>query len=94
MLYGANNIDQTKPIYVVEGQFDSMFLPNCVAVGSSNLVTVAKTFDKNSCTLVYDNQRRNDDIYRAMQRAIDQDFSVVIWPDSITEKDINEMFIA
>ena len=40
-IFGLNRIDKSKPIYVVEGPIDSLFLDNCVAVaGSSNFAKV------------------------------------------------------
>src|SRR5437764_9159211 len=33
-LYNLDFIDRTKRVYIVEGQIDSLFLPNCIAVGN------------------------------------------------------------
>jgi len=41
--------------------------------------------------IVLDNERRNVQIVDALKKVIANGYSVCIWPDSVTEKDINEM---
>ena len=36
-LYNIFNVDTSKPVLIVEGPIDAMFLPNCIAVCGSNL---------------------------------------------------------
>ena len=92
MLYNIDNVNMQEKCYITEGPFDSMFLPNSIAVGSSNL-TVALQYVKNH-VLVYDNQPRNKEIVREIKSAIAADATVCIWPNNIEEKDINEMILA
>jgi hypothetical protein len=94
LIYNANNVDTSKKIYVTEGQIDCMFLDNAVAVGNSDLTKVEHHYDKDSVILVFDNQPRNKEIKRLMLGAWYKGFSVVVWPNTIEEKDINEMIIA
>ena len=57
-IYGLDRIDYSKPIYVVEGPIDSLFLPNCLAVsGSSFDMPTIKRILPNA-TLVMDNEPR------------------------------------
>lgn len=93
VIFGVNRIDRTKPIYVVEGQFDSMFIDNAVACGNSNLTSVADVFGKENVILIYDNEPRNKDINKLISRAIDKEYSVVIWPEAIKYKDVNDMIL-
>lgn len=93
MIFGIHNIDLTKPIYVTEGPIDSLFLPNSVASGNANLRIVADHLPKDKLVLIYDNEPRNDQIVKNMQRAIDEGFSLCIWPKSYCEKDINDMIV-
>ena len=41
-VYGLDTIDISKTIYVMEGQFDSMFIPNSVALGSMHFDLINK----------------------------------------------------
>ena len=91
LIYNANNVDESQPIYVTEGPIDSLFLPNAIAVGSSNLQAAGDVFDKSKLVLVYDNEPRNKEVMREVKDAIENGFRVVIWPKSMTEKDINDM---
>ena len=43
---------------------------------------------------VYDNEKRNKEIVKRMEKAIDKGYEIVIWPDNLQEKDLNDMFIA
>ena len=92
-IYGLDRLDLTKDIYVVEGPIDSMFLPNCVATADSNLMGVTNVFDKSKVVLVYDNEPRNKEICKQMETAIDDHYRVVIWPESIDCKDVNDMVL-
>ena len=45
LIYGLDRVDLDKPVKIVEGPIDSMFLSNCVASGDANLTIVAKDID-------------------------------------------------
>lgn len=95
-LYGLDTIDEKLPIYVVEGPIDSMFLPNCLASAGSDVTTNLNSIseDKSKFIIVYDNEPRNKEIVRKIERAIDAGFPVCIWPESLEQKDINDMVMA
>ena len=92
-VFGLDRIDQDEMIYVVEGPIDSMFLENSVATADANLESITKLFDKSQVTLVFDNEPRNKQIVEKINLAIDNHFNVVIWPEFIDCKDINEMVL-
>ena len=92
-VFGLDRIDPEKNILVVEGPIDSLFLENAIATADSNLTSVSSLFDKTKFTLVFDNEPRNKDICRMIDEAIENHYSVVIWPDMIEEKDINDMVL-
>jgi hypothetical protein len=92
-LFGTDRINQEEMIYVVEGPIDSMFLENAVATADSNLMAAAKHFDKSKIVLVYDNEPRNKELHKQMDKAIEEHYSVVIWPEMIEEKDVNDMVL-
>jgi len=89
-----NNIDQTKPVYCVEGPIDSMFVPNSIAVAGADLKRVEEVLTSEDVTYIFDNQPRNKEIIRIMGRACDDGQKVVVWPDNIIEKDINDMIMS
>ena len=88
LIYGEERINIKKKIYCVEGPLDSLFLPNCLAIAGLNFKGV-----KLSNVIVLDNERRNVQIVDALKKVITNGYSVCIWPDSVKEKDINEMII-
>jgi hypothetical protein len=52
-------------------------------------------YNKDSeAVFVYDNEKRNKEIVNRMQKAIDKGYEIVIWPDNLQEKDLNEMYVA
>ena len=93
-LFGLDRIDlgdeETK-VYVTEGPIDSLFLENAVATADATLTKAANYIDKSKLVLIYDNEPRNKDICRHMEKAIEEHYLIVIWPEMIEEKDINEM---
>ena len=93
--YGINRYDKSKLGYVVEGPIDSLFLPNSLAVASSNLTnSFVNTLDKSNIIIVFDNECRNNEIIKKMESAIFQGYQVCIWDNKITQKDINDMVIS
>ena len=92
-VFGLDRINQDEMIYVVEGPIDSMFLQNAVATADANLESITKLFDKSQVTLIFDNEPRNKQIVEKINLAIDNHFNVVIWPEFIDSKDINEMVL-
>ena len=92
-LFGTDRINTEEMIYVVEGPIDSMFLENAVATADSNLMAASKHFDKSKIVLVYDNEPRNAELHKQMDKAIEEHYNVVIWPEMMEEKDINDMVL-
>jgi hypothetical protein len=90
MIFNLDQIHDGK-VYVTEGPIDSMFLPNAVAVGNSDLQSIERVLPKENVVLVFDNQPRNDQLISQMQQAYEQGYKVVVWPKNIRGKDINEM---
>ena len=92
-LFGLDRINQDKMVYVVEGPIDSMFLVNAVATADSHLEAASNVLEKSNITLIFDNEPRNKEICKQIERAIDNHFNVVIWPPFIDSKDINDMVL-
>jgi hypothetical protein len=49
--------------------------------------------ERDKLVIIYDNEPRSKEIVRHIQRAIDTNYKVCIWPDNIENKDINEMVL-
>ena len=92
-VYGLDRIDLKQQVYVVEGPIDSMFLYNCLAMGGAHLdkTTTQIGLKPERTTVVYDNEPRNKDIVAAIEKAIDKGYNVCIWPETVQQKDINDM---
>lgn len=91
--FGIDKFDRTKRGFVVEGPLDSLFVPNSVARGTSDLKGAIPWVIKENVTLIFDNQPRNREIVKLMQRHIDQGFTLMIWPDGTGQKDINNIIM-
>ncbi len=94
-VFGLHRMNPAERIYITEGQFDSMFLPNAIASGDSNvdgLGDYIKTHYKcNDIVLVFDNQPRNKDIVRQINASIEKGYTVSLLPYDPNTKDLNEM---
>ena len=91
-IYGLDNIRTDAPVYVTEGPFDSTFLRNSIAMCGAD-ADVGKWGISNP-VWIYDNEPRNREIVNRIAKTIDTGDSVVIFPSSIDEKDINDMVMA
>ena len=91
-IYGLDDVDKSKTVYVTEGPFDSTFISNAIALcgADGNL----DKWNINSSVWIYDNEPRNPEIVSRISRVIAMGQKVVIWPSSINEKDINDMVLA
>jgi len=93
-IYGLERIDYARRIYVVEGPLDSLFLPNAIAVSGSSFDTPTIRKLLTNATIVMDNEPRSVEITKQLSKYIDKGYNVVMYPDTIKEKDINEMVLA
>ena len=88
-LYGLDHINKNETIYIVEGPLDSFFLENAVAMCGSDVDI--RSFGWSDYIWVYDNEPRSRQITDKISKSIDAGDSVVIWPKTIKEKDLNDM---
>ena len=90
-IYGLDTLDTSKPIIAVEGQIDSLFLPNAIAVGSANYNLDFIHRHKDRVIIVPDNDfRRNPQVCEQLKRAITRGATVSLLPAS-WHKDINDI---
>ena len=94
LVFGMDRMSVHEPVRIVEGPIDSLFIKNCVASGDSSLTTVAENISAGKKVLIFDNEPRNKEIVKLMQDAIKSNHQIVIWPNTIEAKDINEMVVS
>lgn len=95
-IYGLNYIDPDKTVYACEGPFNSMFLDNAIAfAGASQSSKINYIKERlNSVVIVYDpDYKNNPDVRRAIEKSINDGFSVVLYDDKYfnNDDDINDV---
>ena len=88
-IYGLDAIETEKPIYILEGPFDSTLVENSVAMCGSDIDI--GSFGWSDYIWVFDNEPRNREIVNRISKTIDRGDKIVIWPSIVTEKDVNDM---
>ena len=91
-IYGLDTIETEKPIYILEGPFDSTLVENSVAMCGSDIDI--GSFGWSDYIWVFDNEPRNREINNRVSKIIDRGDKVVIWPNHIKQKDINDMVLS
>lgn len=85
-LYGLERIHTMKQIFVVEGEIDSLMIPNAVAVSNGKL----HSYIIDGATYIQDSDVRNKHIMRNVKEMIDLGLKVCLMPPEIG-KDLNQM---
>jgi transcription elongation factor Elf1 len=94
LVFGMDRVSVHEPVRVVEGPLDSLFIKNCVASADANLAIVAENISAGKKVLIFDNEPRNKEIVKLMQESIKSNHNIVIWPNTIQAKDVNEMVMS
>ena len=90
-IFGLDKVDPTQEVFVVEGPLDSLFLHNSIACAGTSFGKIDQLpIAKENITIIFDNQPKNRDVGKLMNKYIDMGYKMVIWPD-VPGKDINEM---
>jgi len=94
--YGMDTVDPSKPVTVVEGPLDSLFLVNAVAMlGLSNALNIPERLKGLRLTYALDNEPRNRQVADAMERIADSEHAICVWSDRVAGyKDINDMVLS
>ena len=91
-IYGLDTIRGDAPVFVTEGPFDSTFIRNAIAMCGAD--ADVNRWGISDPVYVYDNEPRNKEIVTRIDKTIQRGDKIVIWPNNIMEKDINDMVIA
>ena len=81
-IYGLDRIDLNKPVMITEGPIDSLFLDNAIALAGSD-ADGGINIQHQQCTMIYDNEPRNEHIVSRMIKAVDKNFNLVVWPKTL-----------
>lgn len=94
-LFGMDDLDHDRTVYVFEGPLDAMFIDNSIASCGGLLDTniSALPVDKENFVNVYDNEPRAQKTIKKIEKSIDNGYHVCIWPDNVKEKDVNDMIL-
>ena len=90
-IYGLDKINKEKPIYIIEGPFDSSLVENSIAMCGADVDIGSLGWS--DYIWVYDNEPRSREITDRIRKTLDRGDKVVIWPTSIEEKDVNDMIL-
>ena len=91
-IYNYDNVNKNNTTYVLEGPFDSSLVPNSVAMCGADINL--KDLNIYYPVYVYDNEPSNKEIHARMAKVIESGFPIVIWPETIKCKDVNDMILA
>lgn len=87
-IFGLDNCDRNKIHYILEGPIDCLFVENSIAMAGGSI-----DFDyvNENSVFVYDNEPRSPETCAKIHKVVDMNHKVVIWPEFIHEKDVNDM---
>ena len=92
-IYGLERINFTKDIKIVEGPIDSLFVNNSLAAAGADLFLKNKISNE-KITYIFDNEPRNKEIIKRMYDVIEKDYNIVIWPEDMQLKDVNDLVMS
>lgn len=93
-IYGLWKLDMSKDILAVEGQIDSLFLDNCIAVNGGDFSLPFLEHNRDKIIVIPDSDwKRNKQVYKSLEKVIDDGFRVALMPESIPWKDINDCIV-
>lgn len=94
-IFGLERVDFSKTVYILEGQFDSLFVPNSLAMGGSisNVSKLLEYAPIERFVLVPDIEPRNIEVCNFIEKSINMKFNISLMPLSLKKygKDINKI---
>lgn len=91
-IYGVDLIDPKKPVFVMEGPIDTLFIDNSIAITGGQLSVDEIPF--NNPIFILDNEPFHEHTTKRYKYYIDQGCSVVLWDKSPwTESDVNDIIV-
>ena len=93
-IYGLDVINYNTTLNVVEGPLDSLFLDNAIACAGTSFSKIKTLNLPEDRVIIVDNQPKNVEVCKILHNLIKEEEKVVIWPDDVMEKDINDMILS
>ncbi len=93
-VFGLDQCDLNNDSFILEGPIDSLFVDNSLAMVGASVSDLAKFMDPERAVFVFDNEPRNKQILQTIRKTILAGHRVVIFPDHLEQKDINDMILA
>lgn len=90
-VFGLELADLNKDSFIVEGPIDSLFVDNSLAMAGAGISDLSSFMDPAHAIFVFDNEPRNKAILDQYRKVINSGHRIVIWPDHVKHKDINDM---
>lgn len=87
-IFGLDTCDRSKLHYILEGPIDSMFVTNSIAMAGGS---IDWNYVNEYSVFVFDNEPRSKETCKKIEKIIDKGHKVVIFPEFIRSKDINDM---
>ena len=96
-IFGLERCNFDKLVYVTEGQIDSLFIPNCLAMGGSisGLDKLLEYAPNNNFRIVPDIEPRNKETVDFIEKSLKKGFKVCLWPLKLKTygKDMNDLIL-
>jgi transcription elongation factor Elf1 len=87
-VFGLDTCDRNKTHFILEGPIDSMFVDNSIAMAGGS---IDWSLINEYSVFVFDNEPRSKETCAKIEKIIDKGYKVVIFPEFIKSKDINDM---
>ena len=92
-IFGLERWKPNEKTWITEGPFDSLFLPNALAMAGTTVDITSIVENKANIVYVFDNERRSKDIVHLMLKVAKAGYKVALWNETNAYKDINEMVL-
>lgn len=89
-IFGIDNTDTSKTHFILEGPIDSMFIDNAIAMAGGS---IDMNYVNENSVFVFDNEPRSVETCKKIEKMINSGYKVVIFPEQIKQKDINDMVL-
>lgn len=94
MLFGMERVNKNKKVFIFEGAFDSLLIPNAIAINGLAVGKLAEIdIPMENIVLVVDNQCRHNAVVNSIDKFINAGYTVCLMPSKFKGKDLNDMLI-
>ena len=98
-IFGLDHVDWSKHVWITEGPFDALIVPNTISVAGISLLSENKYISdraKAGFTFVFDRDyQSNYQVYSQLKKAVDDGQSVLLYNNAFPgKKDLNDAIVA